>query len=209
MYRKLSIFVFFCLLIFTSFGTVLADSESSFQDLLAQLRSEGRIPEKSGSIINFGEFSDELASIGNYSWFPVTEADNFVLSSKISWESGNDHPNSAQAGCGFVFGADPVKNYHLMASIRMDGTVYVSGVNQTGNIQYGNNYYGLYSVQGTADFTLVVNDMDVYVYIDGKPIMDRHGIYKYGTSVGPAVLSGSNWKFGNRCTWTDTFLFTF
>ena len=100
MYRKLSIFVFFCLLIFTSFGTVLADSESSFQDLLAQLRSEGRIPEKSGSIIKFSEFSDELASIGNYSWFPVTEADNFVLSSKVSWESGNDHPNSAQAGCG-------------------------------------------------------------------------------------------------------------
>lgn len=209
MKKNIMIFIILCTLLFTLYSSVCADSESDFQDFLGKLRSEGLISEKPGSIIRIGDFSDELANLGCYSWFPLTNAENFVLSSKISWESGNEHPNSGQAGCGVVYGADPVTNYHVMASIRMDGTVYMSGFNQTGNLKYGNNYYGLYSYEGSADFAVVVNGMNVYIYVNGKQIMDRHSIYTYGTGVGPAVISGSNWKFGNRCTWADTYLYVY
>ncbi len=203
------IFAILCLFIFSLYSSVCADSESDFQDFLGKLRSEGLISEEPGSIIKIGEFSDELAQMGYYSWFPLTNADKFVLSAKLSWASGNEHPNSSQAGCGVVFGADPETNYHVLASIRMDGTVYISGFNQTGNLKYGNNYYGMPSFEGSTNFAMVVNGMDAYIYIDGKQIMDRHSIYSYGNGIGPAVLSGSNWKFGNRCTWADTYLYVF
>ena len=209
MKKKTLIFVFLCIFIFSLYNSAYADSETDFQYFIGELRSEGLIPEEPGSIIKIGEFSDEMAQLGYYSWFPMIDAENFVLSSKLTWASGNEHPNSTQAGCGIVFGADPVTNYHVLASVRMDGTVYMSGFNQTGNLKYGNNYYGVPTFEGTTDFALVVNGMNVYIYLDGKQVMDRHSIYGYGTSVGPAVLSGSNWKFGNRCTWTDTYLFVF
>ena len=209
MKKKLIIFVILCTFLLSFFSSVCADSERDFQDFLAKLRTEGLIPEKQGTIIKIGDFDDELANIGNYSWFPLINTDNFVLSTKISWASGNEHPNSGQAGCGVVFGADPVTNYHVMASIRLDGTVYMSGFNQTGNLKYGNNYYGLYSTEGSADFAVAVNGMNAYIYVNGKQIMDRHSIYVYGNGVGPAVLSGSNWKFGNRCSWADTYLYVY
>ena len=209
MTKKILILLLTCISFFSIFSCVIADSASNFQDLLVQLKEEGRIPETPGSIMKIGNFSDELARIGYYSWFPITEAENFVLSTKIQWESGTQHPNSAQAGCGVVFRADPKTNYHVMASVRLDGTVYITGVNQTGITKYGNNYYGLYSIEGSKDLTLVVNGMDAYVYLDGTLVMDRHSIPGYGKGVGPAILSGSNLNFGNRCTWSDTFLYTF
>lgn len=209
MKKHFSIFLLSCIFLFSIFSFANADSTSNFQDLLSQLKKEGKIPETPGSIMKIGNFSDELAHIGYYSWFPITEAENFVLSTKIQWESGTPHPNSSQAGCGIVFRADSVTNYHVMASVRLDGTVYISGVNQTGITKYGNNYYGLYSVEGSKDLTLIVNGMDAYVYLDGILVMDRHSIPDYGKGVGPAILSGSNLNFGSRCTWSDTFLYTF
>lgn len=209
MTKKYLFLLLSCFLFISIFSCANADNESNFQDLLSQLKAEGRIPETPGSIMKIGDFNDELAWIGHYSWFPITEAENFVLSTKVKWESGSQHPNSGQAGCGIVFRADPVTNYHVMASVRMDGTVYISGVNQKGITKYGNNYYGLYSFEGSTDLTLVVNGTDAYVYMDGKLIMDRHSIPNYGKGVGPAILSGSNLNFGNRCTWSDTYLYTF
>lgn len=198
-----------CLLVLFVFTCSVSANENEFQDLLLKLRSEDFLPDLSGEITNLGTHTEELAMIGNYSWYSLIDAENFVLSTTLSWDSGSEHPNNNQAGCGVVFGVNTDTLSHNMASVRLDGTVNVSGMNYTGFLKYGNTVYTQPTISGKAKVVFVRSGTNLRVYIDDVLTMERFNVANFGNKMGFSILSGTNMSFGTRCTWEDTFLYIF
>ncbi len=119
-YLTILVMIFLAISVIPSF----ADTQA-FNDVLDQLRKDEIIPRVRGQVVSFGNYEDEFAVMEHYQWFPIVNADNFVFSANISWLSSLPATNGSAAGCGVVFGADPLSTDHLMASVRMDSGVNV------------------------------------------------------------------------------------
>ena len=193
--------------IMLAFSPTSAD-RTEFTEFLSQLKKEGVIPSTEGELVSFGSFTDSYANMGSVRWYSVTEAENFVISSDITWLSASTTPNGPVAGCGFVFAANSAAKGFLLSSMRMDGNVYLSG-SQYGNLlSYGKNFVSNPSMEGSARMTLVVNGENVSVYINNARLLNRSSLVTQGEEVGFAVLSGTNKDFGTQCTFENTFLYT-
>lgn len=181
---------------------------TSFNDLLEQLKNEDMIPRERGKVTSFGEFEDEFNIMGQYQWFPILNSDNFVLSANISWLSSLPATNGSISGCGVVFGANPESKDHLMASVRMDGHVYLSGNSSGTPLRFFDYFFGYPTIQGEVNFVLVVNGDKASAYINGERLGTRGALVTYGNSIGLATLSGTNYEFGTRCSWKDIYIYS-
>lgn len=194
---------------FLSGGLISASADTlAFNDLLEQLKNDEMIPRERGKVISFGEFEDEFGIMGHYQWFPIMNAENFVLSANISWLSSLPATNGSLAGCGFVFGSDPSGKDHLMASVRMDGHVYLSGISGGNQMKFMDYFFGYPTIQGEVNFVLVVNGDKASTYINGERLGTRNALAYYGDAIGFATLSGTNYQFGTRCNWKDIYLYS-
>ena len=194
--------------VFTSaYSSVFAD-ETEFLNTLQQLEENGTIPLSEGQITSYGDFFDNYTNMGTAKYYTITEADHFVLSSKISWLSAFSAPNGAVSGCGFIFGAGSDAKNYLMASIRMNGNIYFNGFNNGNRLSYGQQYVTTPSIQGEGYLTLVVEGSSVSIYFKGNQIFNRSDVVIPGNSLGFAILSGTNKDFGTQCTFEDIFLYT-
>lgn len=194
------------ILVFAAFPA--SADETEFKNLISRLSDEGLIPGTRGKITSFGTYEDNLAMLGYVQWFPLREAENFVLYAKVSWTNSMEHPDSAKAGCGFIYQAEENGVNHMMASVRLDGTMHISGMKNYAYLKYGNVYYGQPSVEGSADLTIVVNGIYNTVFVNGARVVQKAGLPVFGSSIGLATLSGTNMGWGTRCSWSDIYLFT-
>ena len=183
--------------------------KTEFLEILTQLENSGIIPSaEQGQTISYGSFTDNYANMGAAKYYTIDEADHYVLSSKITWTTASPVPNGPVSGCGLVFGAIPNTNNHLIASIRMDGFLYIVGRNTENSLSYGRHYFQRPAIQGEALMTMVVNGSSVSIFIDGNQIFSRNDTVLPGNGFGFSILSGTNKDFGTQCTFEDIFLYT-
>lgn len=210
--KNLSIEKFICFIIFAAALlnhciSVSADAVT-FNNLLEQLKNDEIIPRERGKIISFGDFEDEFGTMGKYQWFPIANADNFVISADIAWLASLSAANVTISGCGIVFGADPDSKDNLLASVRMDGHVYLSGNKSGTPLRFIDYFFAYPAIQGEVNFALVINGDKATTYINGERLGTLRGFSIYGNAIGLASLSGSNYEFGTRCTWKDIYFYT-
>lgn len=183
-------------------------NRTEFTGFLSQLKNDGVIPSTEGNLISFGDFSDSYTNMGSVRWYGITEAENFVLSSDITWLSASPTPNGPVSGCGFIFGADTASKGYLMSSMRMNGSVFLSGSKFGAPLSYGSHFVMNPTMGGKVRMTLVVNGENTSVYINDSRVLNRSNISIQGNEIGFAVLSGTNKDFGTQCTFENNFLYT-
>ena len=181
-------------------------ASSDFDKTIEKLLKEGVIS-GDGSTTYYGDYTDEWAQIGWYQWLDFENANRFVFSANVTWNSASDKPNNFESGCGVIFNNSGGEN-HLIASIRMDGFVYFNGYRSNRYLSYGNYRYGKGLINGSADFVLVVDNDKAIVYVDGNRIVRKAELPVMGDNVGLVTLSGTNRDYGTRCIWKDIFFYT-
>ena len=196
----------------SALGTVSAQdkvpekADDEFWAFLGELDKNGIIS-LGGSATYYGDYRDEWAQIGWYQWKTFEKANRFVFSSKLSWDSASQTPNSFESGCGVLFNLTDVDN-HLMASMRMDGMIYFTGKRGGSYLSYGTYKFSPPAIKKTIDFKLVVDNDKASIYIDGQRVVRKANMQVMGSDVALSTLSGTNKDFGTRCEWKDIFFYT-
>lgn len=187
--RKILLFPVLLCLLFINILPARAD-EASFRALFTQLAQEGIVPNENGQFLSFGEFEDGFVKSGYCSVTPFLKAKRFVLSAEISWTSGNQTSASEFSGCGMVFNAAEEGTDHVMASARMDGALYISGIENGKYLSFAKFPNVLSSSARGTKLVLAVNGSEAVVYLDGVKKSHRYDLPVWGNSVGLSVLSG-------------------
>lgn len=212
MFRKSILILLFVFLLTIPFcSSVMAqnsDAEDAFYAQLEELYEDGVISSMDGQATSYGDYEDAWAQIDYYQWITFQHADRFVLSADVSWASASSTPNFFDAGCGVVFNEGDGTVNHLLASIRMDGNIYFTGIRNYNYLSYGTYRYDKASTKGSANFTVVVDNDRATIYLDGRRIVRKADLPIMGNGVGLATLSGTNKDYGTRCTWKDIFFYT-
>ena len=180
---------------------------SSFSGFIEGLKRDGVI-KGNGTVTNHDDFTNEWAQLGWYQWYHMDNSNRFVLGAHVSWDSASLTPNTFDSGCGVIFnaGQNSVDN-HLLASVRMDGLIYINGFRNRNWLSYGNYRYGSPSTKGEADFALVVDNDKASIYINGNRIVRKAELPVMGDEIALCTLSGTNLDYGTRCTWKDFFVY--
>ena len=200
----------FCVL-FSGTDRAFAQSsaaQEAFDNLLDKLYRENIIPDVNGKTDYYGDYEDEWAQIGWYQWITFEHSNRFVFSADVSWDSASQTPNNFESGCGVLFNEGNGNTNHLLASIRMDGLLYFDGFRNGYSLSYGSYKYDRPSIRGSRNFTLVVNNGQATVYLNGERFVRKADLPVMGDGVGLTTLSGTNKDFGTRCTWEDIFFYT-
>lgn len=199
--------VFFCAPLVGGNKALADAAEDKFDAFIEKLTKEGTI-RSGGESTYWGDYTDEWAQIGWYQWTRFENAERFVLSANVSWQSAHDRPNNFESGCGIIFNdSGSGSANHILASLRMDGLIYFTGLRNNYYLSYGTYRYGKASTKGSADFTLVVDGDKAIVYVDGERIVTKANFPMMGDSVGICTLSGTNKDYGTRCTWKDIYMY--
>ena len=87
------------------------DVSPEFAGIVADLAASGKIPGTNGEYYYLDNFSDEWAQLQWYQWIRRSgiTMTNFVLRSKIQYESASDTPNWGDSGCGWY--VSPLWNF--------------------------------------------------------------------------------------------------
>ncbi len=204
------LFVFLLLVFLCAAGFAFGqdeDAEDAFYAFLDELEEDGLIS-LGGHTTDYGDYENEWAQINYYQWLTFEHTNRFVFSANIAWESASATPNNFISGCGVVFNSASGNANHLLASVRMDGFVYIDGFRNYSELSYGKYGYGRPSTKGSADFVLVVNEDKAAIYLDGQRVVQKANLAVMGDGVGVATLSGTNKDFGTRCNYKDIFFYT-
>ena len=181
------------------------DNAEVFFSLLDEFEQEELI-EGDGETISYGDYSDELPMFNYYRWGPFTEAENFVLSADIAWDSAVERPTFNGSGCGVIFNSKD-KGNHLLLTPRADGYVYITGYKDYTSFSYEKYQFGSTSPRGQIHLDLILAGNKAVVYVDGRRIFTNSDLPIYGEKVGFATMSGSNTNFGTKCDYGNIFMY--
>jgi hypothetical protein len=160
-----------------------------------------------GEYIKLRDFKASMAQINYYEWYPTGKtATSFVISAHFKWSTATRTPDVS--GCGFVFALQD-NDYHygvfldksLLRFLRNDS----QGTNRLGKTSGSDDFK--YDNPAEADFKLVVNESNAYVFVD-----DRMIVYSFAKNVNLtgelafALRSGTNKDYGTSCEITDAHL---
>ena len=198
--------VFFCAPLIGGPKALADEAEDKFDAFIDKLSKSGTIS-SGGETTYWGDYTDEWAQINWFQWIDFENAERFVLSTNVSWESAHERPNNFASGCGIIFNEGSGAGNYLMASLRMDGLIYFTGKRNNYDLSYGTYRYGKASTRGSADFILVVDGDKASVYINGERVVTKASLPVMGDNVGICTLSGTNKDFGTRCTWNDIYMY--
>jgi len=182
------------------------DVSPEFAGIVADLAASGKIPGTNGEYYYLDNFSDEWAQLQWYQWIRRSgiTMTNFVLRSKIQYESASDTPNWGDSGCGWYFRGKDTNN-HLTAYYAMDGNVRVIGYKEGRLLSYGQKSVGASAVRGDIDFVLYANGKNVGVLINGAPALERDDVVvdDIESALFSVTFSGTNKDFGIRCRYSE------
>ena len=167
-----------------------AAAEKAFDSMLEKLNKDGVVSSTDGDSTYWGDYTDEWAQIGWYQWITFEHTNRFVFSANVSWDSASQTPNNFESGCGLMFNIGNGNSNHLLASIRMDGMIYFTGIRNSNYLSYGTYRYGKSSIKGSADYVVVVDNDKATVYIDGERVVRKADLPVMGDGVGLSTLSG-------------------
>ena len=171
----------------------------------------GQIPRTGGKYLELDDYQDEVAIKLSYAYAETgVSAKNFIVRGDFEWSNAVNTTNIS--GCGFVFRVQQNTDHYLiildafsgvkLASSTDRGT-YSMGSPQNGDKKISDFGPGPYQ----AAFTLVVNDLKSYVYVNdvyqGEYKLLDYRITDSGLLSG-AVLSATSEGYGTRCKITNT-----
>ncbi len=187
--------------------TYSQSAEDDFRGLIAFLKDRGVIPSVNGTVHFQEDYKSEWAQINWYQWETFDQAQNFVISTDIEWESASNTPNFADSGCGFVLRSQDTNN-NLYAALNMDGKVHFGGIKSGSWLSYGSYPYGQHSTKGKAQFVVIANGDTLTAYVDGAPVGQQKNlaILQPG-GLAFSVWSGTNKDFGTRCTFKNVYYY--
>jgi hypothetical protein len=181
-----------------------------FFSVVQKIHDAGQISTTEGKFVELDDYQDEVASKLSYSWVETgLKAKNFIVQADFLWSSAIKTTNLS--GCSFIFRIQPNEDHYLivldafggvkLASSTDRGT-YSMGSPANGDARTADYGSGPYE----AKFTLVVNDLKTYVYINDEYFGEYKLLDYRITDSGPlarAVLSATDVDYGTRCTMTN------
>ena len=182
-----------------------------FFALIQKIHEAGQIPSTDGEYVELDDYRDEVAIKLSYAWSETgINAKNFIVRGDFEWSNAINTANIS--GCGFVYRVQQNTDHYLiildafsgvkLASSTDRGT-YSMGSPQNGDKKISDFGPGPYH----ATFTLVVNDLKSYVYVNdvyyGEYKLLDYRITDSGLLSG-AVLSATSEGYGTRCNITNT-----
>ena len=189
--------------------------------LVQKIFDVDQISTTKGTYKKLGDFSASLDQTFGYQWQSTgVIAEDFIVRADFSWSMADQNNYS---GCGFVFREKSSDHYYFIALDAVDGILLSArkigfdsfGVASTYNFSIaasrktklpdmGNNPY-------KANFTLVVNNLKAYTYINDEYYSEYDLLKNWLTEGGPLsfmILSGSDKDFGTRCDITNAAVWT-
>jgi hypothetical protein len=177
-----------------------------FSSLVQKYHDAGHIATTDGKYVELADYQDESALKLQYSWTETgVTAKNFIVRADFEWSNAVKTVNTS--GCGFVYRVQPNQDHYLIILDAFSGVKLASstdrGTYSMGSPQDGDEKISDYgSGPYHATFTMIVNDLKTYVYVNDI----YYGEYKLLdyriTESGPlatAVLSGG----GTSCKMTN------
>jgi hypothetical protein len=141
-----------------------------FFAVVEKIHDAGQISTTEGKYVALDDYQDEVANKLSYSWAATgVKAKNFIVRAHFMWSSAIKTTNLS--GCGFLFRIQPNKDHYLIVLDAFGGVKLASstdrGTYSMGSPSKGDTNksdFGPGPYQAT--FTLVVNDLKTYVYVN-------------------------------------------
>jgi hypothetical protein len=184
-----------------------------YEDFFAVVRKiheAGQIPTIDGKYLELDDYREEVANKLSYEYAETgVSAKNFIVRGDFEWSNAFNTTNIS--GCGFVFRVQQNTDHYLIVLDAFSGVKLASSTDR-----------GTYSMGSPQDadekltdfgpgpyhatFTLVVNDLKSYVYVNdvyqGEYKLLDYRITDSGLLSG-AVLSATSEGYGTRCNITN------
>ena len=189
-----------------------------YEDFLAvvqKIHAAGQIPNTDGQYLKLDDYRDEVATKLDYAYAETgVSAKNFIVRGDFEWSNAVDTTNIS--GCGFVYRVQQNTDHYLIVLDAFSGVKLASstdrGTYSMGSPQNGDEKISDFgSDPYRATFTLVVNDLKSYVYVNdvyqGEYKLLDYRITDSGLLSG-AVLSATSEGYGTRCKITNIQVWT-
>ena len=182
-----------------------------FFAVVQKIHAAGQIPSTDGQYLELEDYSDEVATKLDYAYAETgVSVKNFIVRGDFEWSNAINTTNIS--GCGFVYRVQQNMDHYLIVLDAFSGVKLASSTDR--------GTYSMGSPQGEdekitdfgpgpyqATFTLVVNDLKSYVYVNdvyqGEYKLLDYRITDSGLLSG-AVLSATSEGYGTRCNITNT-----
>jgi hypothetical protein len=182
-----------------------------FFAVVQKIHEAGQISNTDGKYVELDDYRDEVAIKLSYAWAETgISAKNFIVRGDFEWSNAINTANIS--GCGFVYRVQENTDHYLIVLDAFSGVklasstdrgTYSMGSPQNGDKKISDFGPGPYH----ATFTLVVNDLKSYVYVNdvyyGEYKLLDYRITESGLLSG-AVLSATSEGYGTRCNITNT-----
>ena len=181
-----------------------------FFAVVQKIHAAGQIPNTDGRYLELDDYTDEVANKLSYEYADTdVSAKNFIVLGDFEWNNAINTTNIS--GCGFVYRVQPNMDHYLIVLDAFSGVKLASstdrGTYSMGSPQNGDEKISDFgSDPYRATFTLVVNDLKSYVYVNdvyqGEYKLLDYRITDSGLLSG-AVLSATSEGYGTRCKITN------
>jgi len=187
-----------------------------FSLVVQKIFDAGQISTTEGTYKSLSGFSESLDQNFGYFWkrSGITAKD-FIIRADFIWSIADQ---SNYSGCGYVFREESDDLYYMIALDALDGVLL--SVKKVGYDSFGVASVYNFSIAANkrtklpdmgpnpyrANFTLVVNDLKAYTYINDEFYSEYDLRKNWLTAAGPLsymILSGSDKDFGTRCDITN------
>jgi hypothetical protein len=168
----------------------------------------GYVASTSGTYTELDDFGRTLSKIDRYKWWPTGKiATNFVFSAHFIWSTAMKTTNVS--GCGVVFALQENGDHFavfldksLLRFLKFDRGRAQHMLETSGSDSFR------YDNPDEADFTLVVNQNQAYVFVDNYEVigysLDQKALMK--GELGLGIHSGTDKGYGTACRMTDVRL---
>jgi len=182
-----------------------------FFTVVQKIYEAGQIPNIDGKYLGLDDYKDEVANKLDYAYAETgVSAKNFIVRGDFEWSNAVNTTNIS--GCGFVYRVQPNMDHYLIVLDAFSGAKLASstdrGTYSMGSPQKGDEKLTDFgSDPYHATFTLVVNNLKSYIYVNdiyqGEYKLLDYRITESGLLSG-AVLSATSEGYGTRCKITNT-----
>lgn len=178
----------------------------AFRKIVDALAADGKISGADGDFYYLDDFKDEWNELGWYQWILRSgpTMNNFVLRSKIKFESASRTPNWSESGCGWFFRGKEVDT-NLTVFYSLEGNVRLFGFNNKTPLSYGRVNHSGPAVSGEIEMVIYADGQNVGILIDSVPLIERTDVLvdDNPSQLFSVTFSGTNKDFGIRCDYSE------
>jgi hypothetical protein len=181
-----------------------------FFTLVRKYYDAGHISTTDGEYMELADYQAERAIKLSYTWTETgASAKNFIVRADFEWSNAINTPNTS--GCGFVYRSQSNGDHYLIILDAFSGVKLASSTDR-GTYSMGSPQNGDQKVTDfgsgpyQANFTLIVNELQSFVYLNDIYVGEYKLLDYRITDSGPlaaAVLSAASEGYGTRCHMTN------